>query len=129
MTVSVVDLLAQRTEFAGVPEDVLRQVVAHARVFDVPAQGCLLEEGSPPDAVYVVVEGEFEITRRVEDRELPIGRLGPGDVLGEIALLEDRPRTASASAVVDSSVAEIGRGVFATTQLRPFRARDVEDRE
>ncbi|MDP8960136.1 MAG: ATP-binding protein [Actinomycetota bacterium] len=109
---NVFDLLAQRPEFAGVPQDVLRQVVAHAHVFDVPAHGCLLEEGSPPDAVYVVVEGEFEVTRRVEDRELPMGRLGPGDVLGEMALLEDRPRSASASAVVDSMVAEIGRDGF-----------------
>ncbi|MDP8928904.1 MAG: ATP-binding protein, partial [Actinomycetota bacterium] len=110
---SIVDLLARRPEFAGVPQDVLRQVVAHARVLDVPAGGCLLEEGSPPDAVYFVVEGEFEVTRRVEDRELPIGRLGPGDVLGEMALLEDRPRSASASAAVDSTVAEIGRDGFA----------------
>ncbi|MDQ4129758.1 MAG: ATP-binding protein [Actinomycetota bacterium] len=111
--VSLVDLLGERPEFAGVPREVLHRIAEHARLLDVPAGNLLLEEGSPPDAMYVAVEGEFEVTRRVEDRELPVGRLGRGDILGEMALLEERPRSASARALVDSRVAEIDRDAFA----------------
>ncbi len=112
MSGALVDLLGERPEFVGVPRDVLHRIAAHARLVDVAAGDLLLEEGSPPDAMYVAVEGEFEVTRRVEDRELPIGRLGRGDVLGEMALLEERPRSASARALVDSKVAEIDRDAF-----------------
>lgn len=110
---NLVDLLAERAEFAELPADVLARVAAHARVLDVPGGQLLLEQGSKPDAMYVVVNGQFEVTQRVQDRELPVGRPGRGDVLGEMSLLEDRPRSASARALIDSRVLEVSRDIFA----------------
>jgi cAMP-dependent protein kinase regulator len=54
-------------------------------------------EGDPGDGFFVVVSGEAEIT--VQGR--PVGRIGPGDHFGEIALLMGAGRAATITAVSD----------------------------
>lgn len=54
----------------------------------------LMRQGETGDEFFVVIEGNVVVER--EGRRL--GRLGPGDFLGEIALIDGRPRTATASA-------------------------------
>lgn len=58
---------------------------------------------------FVVIDGEFRID--LDDQELTVG---PGAVIGELALLTLRPRTASVTATVDSSVYVLNRSEFAT---------------
>jgi CRP-like cAMP-binding protein len=58
---------------------------------------------------FVVIDGEFRID--LGDSEVTVG---PGAVIGELALLTMKPRTASVTATVDSSVYVLNRSEFAT---------------
>ena len=58
---------------------------------------------------FVVIDGEFSVN--VGAHEIPVG---PGAVIGELALLTMKPRTASVTATVDSSVYVLNRAEFAT---------------
>jgi CRP-like cAMP-binding protein len=68
---------------------------------DFPAGTVLFEEGQPGDYMYVVQSGEVEIRRQVGETERVLAVLVPGDFLGEMAILNARPR--SATAVVRSA--------------------------
>lgn len=68
----------------------------------------VVEEGADGDCCYVVVEGSVEVRR---DRRV-VAELGPGDIIGEIALLRAVPRTATATTLVDSRLLRIDRDDF-----------------
>jgi CRP/FNR family cyclic AMP-dependent transcriptional regulator len=69
----------------------------------------LFTEGEQGEAVYLVLDGKIKITRAASDgRENLIVVMGPGDVLGELSLFDPGPRTATATAVVDTEVASLG---------------------
>jgi CRP-like cAMP-binding protein len=63
---------------------------------DFKAGAVLFEEGQPGDFMYVVQSGEVEIRRQVGETERVLAVLTPGDFLGEMAILNSRPRSASA---------------------------------
>ena len=70
-------------------------VLAHE--IDVPADHILMLEGEPGDRFYVIAEG----TVRVERAGGTVRSMTAGGYLGEIALLENAPRTATATSVTD----------------------------
>ncbi|HUB10188.1 MAG TPA: Crp/Fnr family transcriptional regulator [Myxococcales bacterium] len=72
----------------------------------------LFEEGDPGDSMYVVQSGRIRLFRRVGPIEVNIAILGPGELLGEMAVLEALPRTACAVAADASVVVELDRRVF-----------------
>lgn len=99
----------------GVPEriDLLRDLTDEARraVADravrrrVPAKSILFRGGDPCKGVYFVLGGRFEIYRSGPDgRRQVLHVVGPGDVLGDVPLLDDGPYPASARAAVDGEV-------------------------
>lgn len=72
---------------------------------------------------FVVIDGEFRID--LGDSEVVVG---PGAVIGELALLTMKPRTASVTATVDSSVYVLNRSEFASVlDACPKLSRDVLD--
>ena len=56
----------------------------------------LFEEGQPGDYMYVVQSGEVEIRRQVGETERVLAILPPGEFFGEMAILNGRPRSATA---------------------------------
>jgi CRP-like cAMP-binding protein len=63
---------------------------------DFPAGSVLFEEGQPGDYMYVVQSGEVEIRRQVGETERVLAVLPPGEFFGEMAILNGRPRSATA---------------------------------
>jgi CRP/FNR family cyclic AMP-dependent transcriptional regulator len=82
---SRLDVFAQcdRRELAAIAS---RTTTVHARSGDV-----LMREGSVGRELMVIVEGQARVVRRGET----VAMLGPGDVVGEVALLDRGPRTAT----------------------------------
>lgn len=74
----------------------------------------LLREGDPGDAMFIVVAGELEVTKRTGTTELPIARVGPGAVQGEIAAIEGKQRAASVRALTEVEVIRIPREALLT---------------
>ena len=63
---------------------------------DFPAGAVLFEEGQPGDYMYVVQSGEVEIRRQVGETERVLAVLPAGEFFGEMAILNGRPRSATA---------------------------------
>ena len=58
----------------------------------------ILQEGDPSDVVYETISGEVEIFTKLEDRTIILGTVKTGEFLGEMGIIEHRPRNASARA-------------------------------
>ena len=59
----------------------------------------IFDAGDPGDAAYVLIEGQAEVTVPTPSGPLRVNMLGPNDILGEIAVFADVPRTASVTAI------------------------------
>lgn len=62
--------------------------------------------------MYIVLEGTVRILRTVGNREEQLSDLGPGEFFGEMALVDNSTRMASAVAVTTARLAEIDRALF-----------------
>jgi CRP-like cAMP-binding protein len=69
----------------------------------------IFAEGSHGDWVYVVESGAVELSKNVNAKKIIIEILKPGDVFGELAFIANIPRTASARAVGETTLAIIDR--------------------
>lgn len=90
--------------FADLAAADLERIAQRAHVEDVAAGTTLIAEGSAPDALYVVDRGELVVTKRGGGAPITLNTCGPGDLLGELGILEGRPRTASVTAHTDARV-------------------------
>lgn len=69
----------------------LRKVVALGRHVHLPANWALIKEMTPADKAFLIVDGEVSVRRHGQE----IARLGPGDVIGEMAIVQHKLRNAS----------------------------------
>jgi sigma-B regulation protein RsbU (phosphoserine phosphatase) len=80
---------------------------------DYPAGSIICHEGEQEHVFYIVQEGQVAITRQLlSGEEQRLGVQGPGSFFGEIALLENRPRSASVRTLSDSRLLEISEEDF-----------------
>ena len=87
---------------------------------DFAAGSVLFEEGQPGDYMYVVQSGEVEIRRQVGETARVLAILPPGEFFGEMAILNGRPRSATAVVRVDSRLLVIeGKTFEAMLRARP----------
>ena len=104
------ELLARVPLFAELEADDLAGVAAlfEERSFRKGEEIC--REGEPGDTFFVVASGELEVRGGPERRLL--NRLGPGEVLGEMALLFEDRRTATVQAARSARLLVLGRADF-----------------
>ena len=87
---------------------------------DFKAGTVLFNEGQPGEDMYVVLQGQVEIRRNVGETEHVLAVLMPGDFFGEMAILNQRPRSATAVTRIDSRLLVIeGRMFEAMLRARP----------
>jgi hypothetical protein len=72
----------------------------------------VFEEGQSGDEMFIIQTGQVEILMEAEGEEHRLTLLEEGDFFGEMAILEDLPRTASARAVTACTLVRIDRGTF-----------------
>jgi signal transduction histidine kinase len=104
-------LLRRVPLFAELADDDLDWIAAASAVDDVAPGAMLAEEGAEGDALFVIAAGELEVVKRSRSADVPIARLGPGEIVGEMAVLEGAPRSATIRAVQPSRIIRIGRAV------------------
>lgn len=73
----------------------------------------IFRQGDPGLEMFVIAEGRVRLTIGAEGHEKEVAVLGAGEFFGELALLSEAPRSATAQAVEDSTLLAIGRDVFA----------------
>ncbi|GJD82593.1 Crp/Fnr family transcriptional regulator [Methylobacterium haplocladii] len=112
-TVQLVRLLSANSFFVGLRNESLQSVARLCVNRELAARETLFRKDDPGEALYAVRRGEVRIaTRTAEGRELTLNLLGPGDIFGEIALLDGRPRTAEAVATEATTLSVIHRSDF-----------------
>ncbi len=110
--VSIFDQLKRLPYFADLPERLLLRVcTASEQLHAVPGE-IIIEEGSQSDGLYVVTDGELEVTKLSGGRVITVARVGAGEVLGEISLLDDVPRIASVTALTEVEYIKVPSQTF-----------------
>ncbi|MGZ6970467.1 MAG: Crp/Fnr family transcriptional regulator [Thermoanaerobaculia bacterium] len=109
----ITELLSKVPLFEGIsPED--RAALARVATLRTYRRGeTIVQQGQPGDAFYVLVRGRVAVAIVAPDgREVVLNTLGEGDHFGEMALLDDAPRSASVIAQEKSDLAILSRAVF-----------------
>src|SRR5262245_48879434 len=96
---------------ADLPDELLERLARQANEVRVPAGTWVMRAGESADSLFIVRGGRLDVIDEGPP-EMLIRVLRRGDVLGELALLRDEPRSASVRARRDTELVELGRAEF-----------------
>ena len=98
--------------FAPLDERTLQRLAGELEPVRVAAGDVLIAQGAPGDGLYVLVSGRLRVSVTADGSERVLHDLTRGAVIGEIALLSDRPRSATVRAVRDSDLLLLSNSSF-----------------
>lgn len=75
--------------------DELECLAARTRMQTFPSDETVVEMGDPGQSLYIVLDGEVKVVYPSTSGDFELARLGPGDFFGEMALLNEKPRSAT----------------------------------
>src|SRR5450759_1571891 len=109
--------LAALPPFSHLDPTELRLLAARGSWLNVAPGEVLMTQGEAGDAFYVIESGQLDV---IEDR-VTVRTCGPGDYVGEIALLFDTPRTATVQTTTSAHLYRLDRDGFTTFVAARFR--------
>lgn len=114
-------LLRETPIFGAIREDIIDYLLERSSVIELDRCGWLLREGEAMGSMFVVECGELVILKMHEGCQYLLSTMGRGDCIGEMALFDLMPRSASALATVPSQLLEI-----TAASLLEIAERDME---
>jgi CRP/FNR family cyclic AMP-dependent transcriptional regulator len=93
---------------AGLSDRQLKRLAKYAKVRDIPKDSVVVTRGEKGIGFYVVLDGQLQVRKGTKT----IAHLKPGDFFGEMALFEERPRTADVVTTEPSTVVVLSRWEF-----------------
>jgi signal transduction histidine kinase len=108
----VKDFLRQLSLFSELKEEDLDMLARLAEPLPIKAGELLIEEGTLGDALYIILDGEFDVTQRSGKQDVLLSVRKTGEVVGEMSLIEEVPRMASLRAMRDGRVLAISKDGF-----------------
>jgi len=116
------EVLARSGIFQGVESDAAEVLAKEMDYLEARKGEVIFSEGEPGDSLYIVLSGKVKVGRRAADgRQNLIALMGPSDMVGELALFDPGPRTATATAVTDARMARLRKQA-----LRPWLSNRPE---
>ncbi len=107
------ELLANLDLFCKLSADVLDRLAVYTRLTCHPARTVLFHKGDPGTSMMVVRRGRVRVCTHSEDgKELELALFQPGEMFGEIALLDGSPRTADAVTIDECELLVLDRRDF-----------------
>jgi CRP/FNR family transcriptional regulator, cyclic AMP receptor protein len=104
------EMLADVELFEHVNEEDRARLAEFIDFIQLPAGETLFKTGEPGESLYVVKSGEIELyIKDTAGQKILLAIAGPGEVFGELALLDRGPRTATAFALTDTELLELDR--------------------
>ena len=106
--------------FKGLAENDLREMATLTRLCTYPADHILCREGAYEEIFYIIADGNAVITKKIseEEGERVLRIAGKGDLVGEMALIQNSPRSATVRATTELTVLEMGKKDFETMLSR-----------
>jgi hypothetical protein len=112
---SSLSVIASSPLFADLDDATIALIVASFTEEVWPAGHIVIEELAPGDTLYIIMDGQVQISRTFQDgKRRVIREMGPGEFFGEMALLEDKPRSARVSTVTPTTFLAVTRLRFNT---------------
>jgi len=113
MTTTTADFLATIPLFSGLPPEELERFAELTRERSYPKGSVILFQDDPGDSLFVLRDGRVKVVLIGEDgREVILGVLEPGAHFGELALIDDQPRSAHVIAMEDAQLLVLRREDF-----------------
>jgi divalent anion:Na+ symporter, DASS family len=123
---AVVTTLRTVSLFAELPREVLARLVSEFDEVEVPAGRTVFSQGDPGDALYVIVSGAVEVRGERGGAGERVAVLGPGDCLGEMALVTGDPRSATVVALSPTRLLRLDKERFqALSERHPVFLREL----
>jgi formate hydrogenlyase transcriptional activator len=116
----LLDVLQASKIFKGLSDDYLQIISSHGNILQIKVNDIIIEEGQIGHPLYVIVAGQVEVflpkTRKGDMQERPtrirLSRLTKGDCIGEYALIDNQPASASVVAMEPGKIFKISRSEF-----------------
>ena len=99
--------------FAALGERELNELETISRIEKYSDGDIIFEEGGQDRDIYILVSGEVSIAKKISGGSKTVAVLKAGDIFGEMALFENAPRSASATAINECEILKIGGSAFA----------------
>ncbi len=114
--------LLQTKAFYRIPPEKIGETFARMDEKPFPAGSVIIREGDEGDYYYIIKSGSCRVLRRspATNEEVFVADLRVGDSFGEEALVSDRPRNASVTALGDVSLMRLGKADFVELLKRPL---------
>ena len=110
---TIISQLKKSFLFRGLPNEVLIELGHKATRHELAKDEVLMHKGDVGDSLFMINKGWFKIvTEDANGSELIINQTGPGETIGEMALLDRAPRSATAIASSDAEVLELNQDAF-----------------
>ena len=123
---AVVTTLRTVALFAELPREVLARLVSEFDELELPAGRTVFSQGDPGDALYVVVSGAVEVRGERDGQGERVAVLGPGDCLGEMALVTGDPRSATVVTLSETRLLRLDKERFqALSERHPVFLREL----
>ncbi|MCB0530844.1 MAG: response regulator [Lewinellaceae bacterium] len=107
-TSALADKLSQMDIFHSIPGDILLDLAAQCRIEEFEPHAVVFHKDEPGQALYLILEG----SARVHEGDFIVANMKAGTCFGEMALLDEGPRSMSVSVNEASRLARIDRAVF-----------------
>ena len=99
--------------FGSFPEDQLRALATVVMRRNAPRSTVIMAEGDRVDSLYIVISGRLKVMMGEADgKEVILGIIGPGEIFGEMGLIDDGPRSASVIAIEPCELLTVSRRAF-----------------
>jgi hypothetical protein len=98
--------------FHGLGDDELAAIAAELDEVPFPKDAVVFQQGGKADSFYLIYAGTVRIVRTQNKKEYQLARLVREDYFGEMALIANRPRSATATALTDTSLLVLSRADF-----------------
>jgi len=98
--------------FDGLSDDDLARICADVQDVTLAPGSVLFREGDPGDRAFVITDGEVEILKATDRREVLLAVRKAGDVIGEMALLEEEPRRATVRARTQTQLVAVPKAAL-----------------
>lgn len=92
---SLEQTLASTPLLASLDRKTLKRLAEEGKVRTYAPGDTIVREGAPASALYIITRGTVRIEKGTGESSQQFGTLGPGDFFGELALIEEHPRSAT----------------------------------
>jgi len=107
-----VELLRNIPLFSNIEPSKLKLIAFTSERLVFQPGAVLCRQGDPGDAAYIIMRGEADVTLETSSGPLHIATMGRNDIVGEIAILCDVPRTATVTATTETETLKITKELF-----------------